>query len=115
MFDDICRLQGPMVVSPALTLENLNHYLFAGKQHFQSGFRVQFFFITKIDKLCNLPKLVHSYFILFDKTYCCYILRKVLFAGGGIGDSTLFLAEQLNHTDAEVNHLISNLITQNIS
>ena len=29
-----------MVVSPALTLENLNHYLFSGKEHFQSGFRV---------------------------------------------------------------------------
>ena len=112
MFDDNCRLQGPMVVSPALTLENLNHYLFAGKQRFQSGFRVQFFFITKIDKLCNLPKLVHSY--LFDKT-CCYILRKVLIAGGGIGDSTLFLAEQLNHTEAEVNGLITNLITAHIS
>ena len=28
--------------------------------------------------------------------------NKVLVAGGGIGDSTLFLAEQLNHTNAEV-------------
>ena len=33
----------------------------------------------------------------YDATY-----NKVLIAGGGIGDSTLFLAEQLNHTNAEV-------------
>ena len=51
MFDDICRLQGPMVVSPALTLENLNHYLFAGKQRFQSGFRVRYSFMIRIDQL----------------------------------------------------------------
>ena len=31
-----------------------------------------------------------------------YMCNKVLVAGGGIGDSTLFLAEQLNHTNAEV-------------
>ena len=29
-------------------------------------------------------------------------ILKVLVAGGGIGDSTLFLAEQLNHTNAQV-------------
>ena len=34
------QLQGPMVVSPALTMENLNHYLYSGREHFQSGFRV---------------------------------------------------------------------------
>ena len=49
------------------------------------------------------------------KLYCCHVFRKVLIAGGGIGDSTLFLAEQLNHTEAEVNGLITNLITAHIS
>ena len=33
---------------------------------------------------------------------CIATYNKVLVAGGGIGDSTLFLAEQLNHTNAEV-------------
>ena len=32
--------QGPFVMSPALTLENLNHYLFAGRENFESNFRV---------------------------------------------------------------------------
>ena len=32
--------QGPFVVSPALTLENLNHYLYAGRENFESNFRV---------------------------------------------------------------------------
>ena len=32
--------QGPFVVSPALTLENLNHYVFAGRKNFESNFRV---------------------------------------------------------------------------
>ena len=32
--------QGPFVVSPALTLENLNHYLFEGRENFESNFRV---------------------------------------------------------------------------
>ncbi len=30
---------------------------------------------------------------------------RVLIAGGGTGDSTIFLAEQLRHTDAEIVHL----------
>ena len=30
---------------------------------------------------------------------------RVLIAGGGIGDTTMFLAEQLNHTDAEIVYL----------
>src|SRR5262249_49266397 len=30
---------------------------------------------------------------------------RVLIAGGGTGDSTIFLAEQLRHTDGEVVHL----------
>ena len=36
----ISQSQGPFVVSPALTLENLNHYLFAGRENFESNFRV---------------------------------------------------------------------------
>jgi SAM-dependent methyltransferase len=49
-------------------LEMVNHYCFAGRQTFRSGFRV-------------------------------------LVAGGGTGDSTIFLAEQLRDTDAEIVHL----------
>ena len=36
-------------------------------------------------------------------------ILKVLVAGGGIGDSTLFLAEQLNHTNAQVLWLFQSL------
>ena len=36
----ISQSQGPFVVSPALTLENLNHYLFSGRENFESNFRV---------------------------------------------------------------------------
>ena len=32
--------QGPMTVSPPLTLENLNHHLYGGLEDFQGGFRV---------------------------------------------------------------------------
>jgi len=60
--------EGPHMVVPDLTLENLNHYLYQGDQDFLHGFRV-------------------------------------LIAGGGIGDTTMFLAEQLNHTDAEIVYL----------
>jgi len=60
--------EGPHVVVPDLTLENLNHYLYHGDSDFQQSFRV-------------------------------------LIAGGGIGDSVMFLAEQLNHTNAEIIYL----------
>lgn len=60
--------KGPQVVDPAMTLENLNHYLYHGEENFQQSFRV-------------------------------------LIAGGGIGGTTLFLAEQLNHTNAEIVYL----------
>ncbi len=49
-------------------LPMMNHYCFAGRQGFASGFRV-------------------------------------LVAGGGTGTSTIFLAEQLRHTDARIVHL----------
>lgn len=49
-------------------LPMLNHYCFAGRQTFRSGFRV-------------------------------------LVAGGGTGDATIFLAEQLRGTDARIVHL----------
>ena len=60
--------EGPHVVVPDLTLENLNHYLYHGEEDFQQSFRV-------------------------------------LVAGGGIGDTTIFLAEQLNHTNAKIIYL----------
>jgi len=53
------------VIQPNLLLEELNHYLYKGKEDFKSGFRV-------------------------------------LSAGGGTGDNVLFLAEQLNHTNAQI-------------
>jgi SAM-dependent methyltransferase len=49
-------------------LPMINHYCFAGRQHFDGGFRV-------------------------------------LVAGGGTGDATIFLAEQLRQTDAQIVHL----------
>ncbi|KAB2911895.1 MAG: class I SAM-dependent methyltransferase [Dechloromonas sp.] len=49
-------------------LPMINHYCFAGREAFASGFRI-------------------------------------LVAGGGTGDGTIYLAEQLRHTDAEIVHL----------
>jgi len=60
--------EGPYMVVPDLTLENLNHYLYNGEEGFENNFRV-------------------------------------LIAGGGIGDTTMFLAEQLNHTNADIVYL----------
>lgn len=62
------KREGPHVVIPDLTLENLNHYLYHGDEDFQHSFRV-------------------------------------LIAGGGIGGTAMFLAEQLNHTNAEIVYL----------
>ena len=66
-YADVDR-QGPHMVVPDLTLENLNHYLYHGDEDFQQKFRV-------------------------------------LIAGGGVGDTTMLLGEQLNHTDAEIIYL----------
>ena len=60
--------EGPYMVVPDLTLENVNHYLYNGEEDFENNFRV-------------------------------------LIAGGGIGDTTMFLAEQLNHTNADIVYL----------
>ena len=85
----ISQSQGPFVVSPALTLENLNHYLFSGRENFESNFRVG-------------RSLTHTWQYFQKQLYVFVAILKVLVAGGGIGDSTLFLAEQLNHTNAQV-------------
>ena len=66
-YENINR-EGPYMLLPDLTLENLNHFLYKGEETFTDNF-------------------------------------KVLIAGGGIGDSTVFLAEQLNHTNAKIVYL----------
>ena len=81
--------QGPFVASPALTLENLNHYLYAGRENFESNFRVGW-------------SLTRTWQYFQKQLHLFVAILKVLVAGGGIGDSTLFLAEQLNHTNAQV-------------
>ena len=57
---------------------------------------------NEILQICS--KIIYEFRLLGNNDTHDYVAtyNKVLIVGGGIGDSTLFLAEQLNHTNAEV-------------